>query len=93
MITFDNVIKDNIKEHNPNQPRIPDHPYRILINGGSESGKINSLFNLISQQPDIDKIYLYAKGPYEAKYQFLINKREGTSLAHINDIKAFIEYL
>ena len=41
--------------------KIPDHPYRILIIEGSGSGKTNSLFHLISQQPDIDKIYLYAK--------------------------------
>ena len=85
MINFDNVIKENIKEHNPNQPRIPDHPYRILINGGSESGKRNSLFNLISQQPDIDKIYLYTKDLNEAKYHFLINKRESKGLKH-NDM-------
>ena len=44
------------------------------------------------QQPDIDKIYLYAKDPYEAKYQFLINKRGNTGLKHFNDSKAFIEY-
>ena len=48
--------------------------------------------NLINNQPDIDKIYLYAKDPYEAKYQFLINKRESTGLNHFNDPKAFIEY-
>ena len=48
--------------------------------------------NLINNQPDIDKIYLYAKDPYEAKYQFLINKRESTGLKHFNDPKAFIEY-
>ena len=60
--------------------------------GGSGSGKTNSLFNLINQQPDIDKIYLYAKDPYEAKYQFLINKRESTGLKHLNDSKAFIKY-
>ena len=48
--------------------------------------------NLINNQPDIDKIYLYAKDPYEAKYQFLINKREGTGLKHFNDSKAFTEY-
>ena len=70
--------KENIEEHNPNWPKIPDHPYRILIIRGSGSGKTNSLFNLISQQPDIDKIYLYVKDPCEAKYQFLINKREST---------------
>ena len=57
MINFNDVINENIKEHNANWPQIPDHPYRILIIGGSGSGEINSLFNLISQQPDIDKIY------------------------------------
>ena len=45
--------------------------------------------NLINYQPDIDKIYLYAKDPYEAKYQFLINKRERIGLKHFNDPKAF----
>ena len=35
---------------------------------------------------------MYAKDPYEAKYQFLINKRESTGLKHFNDPKAFIEY-
>ena len=48
--------------------------------------------NLISNQPDINKIYLYAKDPYKAKYQFLINKRENIGLKHFNDPKAFIEY-
>ena len=66
--------------------------YRILIIGGSGSGKTDALINLINNQPDIDKIYLYAKDPYEAKYQFLINKRESTGLKHFNDPKAFIEY-
>ena len=55
-------------------------PYRILTIGGSGFGKSNSSFNLISQQPDIDKIYLYAKGPFEAKHQFLINKRESNMI-------------
>ena len=80
------------KEHNPKWSQIPDHLCRIFIIGGSGSGKKNSLFNLISQHPDIDKIHLYAKDPYETKYQFLINKREGTGLKHLNDFKAFIEY-
>ena len=66
--------------------------YRKLIIGGSGSGKTNALLNLINNQPDIDKIYLYAKDPYEAKDQFLINKRESTGLEHFNDPKAFIEY-
>ena len=58
----------------------------------SGSAKTNSLFNIISQQPDIDKVYLCTKDPYEAKYQFLINKRESTGLKHLNDSKAFIKY-
>ena len=73
MINFDNVTKENIKENNPNCPQITDHPNRMLIIGSSGSEKTNSLFNLMSQQPVIDKIYLYAKDPYVAKYQFLIN--------------------
>ena len=76
MIDFNDVTKENIKEHNPNWPQIPDHPYRILIIRGAGSGKTNSLFNLINWRPDIDKIYLYVKDPYEVKYQFLINKRQ-----------------
>ena len=75
MINIDDVTKENIKEHNTDWPQILDHRSRTLIFGGYESGRINSLFNLISQQPDIDKIYLYAKYSYEAKYNFLINKR------------------
>ena len=70
MTNFDDVINQNIKEHNPNWPEIPDHPYRILINGGSGSGKTNSLFDLISQQLDTYKIYLYAIDPYEANINF-----------------------
>ena len=60
--------------------------------GGSGSGKANALLNLINHEPDIDKIYLYAKNPYEAKYQLLINQREGTGLKYLNDSEAFIEY-
>ena len=70
MINFDDVTKENIEQHNPNRPQTPDYPYRILIIRGSGSGKANLLFNLINHQPDIDKIYLYAKDPYEAKHQF-----------------------
>ena len=72
MINFDDVTKENIKEHNSNWPQISDRPYRILIIRGSGFGKTNSLFNLICHEPDIDKIYFYAKDSYKAKYQFLI---------------------
>ena len=58
MISFDDVTKENTKEHNPNWPQIPDHLFRILIIGGSGSGKANSLFNLINKEPDIDNIYI-----------------------------------
>ena len=85
MINFDEYVNENKTEHNKNWPYTPDHPYRILIIGGSGSGKTNVLLNLIENQPDIDKIYLYAKDPYEAKYQFLINKREGVSINHFED--------
>ena len=83
---------NNKSEHNLKWPYIPDHSYRILIIGGFGSGKTNALLNLIHNQPDIDKIYLYAKDPYEAKYQYLINKREKVGQDHFNDPKAFIEY-
>ena len=56
MINFDQVRKRTIKKNNRNWSKIPDHPYRILIIGGTESRKKSSLFNLISHQPHIDKI-------------------------------------
>ena len=92
MINFDDYTNENIIEHNSKWPHIPDHPYRILIIGGSGSGKRNALLNLTNNQPDIDKIYLYAKDPYKAKYQYLINKRENVGLDHFDDPKAFTEY-
>ena len=76
MINFDEYTNENKTEHILKWPYIPDHPYRILIVGGSGSGKANALLNLINNQPDIDKIYLYPKDLYDAKYQYLINKRE-----------------
>ena len=92
MINFHEYTNENKKEHSLNWPYIPDHPYRILIIGGSGTGKTNALLNLINNQQDIDKIYLYAKDPYEDKYQYLINKRERVGINHLNDSKAFIEY-
>ena len=68
---------------------IPDHPYRILIIGGSGSGKTNMLLNLINEQRDI---YLYAKDLSEPKYEHLINNHENAGIKHLNDPKAFIDY-
>ena len=76
MFNFDYVTKADIKEHNPNWQEISDHPYRILIIGNSGSGKSNALLDLVNNEPDIDKIYLCAKDPYEAKYQLLIKKEK-----------------
>ena len=90
MTNFDEYTNENKREHSFNWAYIPDHPYRILIIGGSGTGKTNALLNLINNQQDIDKIYLYAKDPYEDKYQYLINKRESVGLKNFNDPKAFI---
>ena len=92
MINFDDYTNENIIEHNSKRLYIPDDPYRILIVGGSGSGKTNALLNLMNNQPDIGKIYLYAKDPYEKRYQYLINKSEKVGLNHFNDSKAFMEY-
>ena len=64
MFNFDYITEEDIKKHNPKWPDIPDHPYR----------KANALLNLINNEPDTNKIYLYAKDPSEAKYQLLIKK-------------------
>ena len=67
MINFGEYINKNKTRHNPNWPYIPDHRYIILIIGGSGSIRTNALLNLIVNQPDIDKIYLYENDPYEDK--------------------------
>ena len=92
MINFDDYANENRTAYNKNWPCIPDHPYRILIIVDSGSGKTNLLLNLIKSQPDIDKIYLYARDPYESKYQYLINKREDVGINHFNNPKAFVDY-
>ena len=78
MIKYDKVTKENIKYHNP---KIADHPYRILIIGGSASGKTNVFLNVMKIQDDddysiIDKIYLYVKDANEPKHQYLLKKLE-----------------
>ena len=92
MFNLDNIANENNKEHNEKWTYIPDDPYRILIIGGSESGKKNTLLNLRSQQDDIDKIYLYVKDLSEPKYDdFLIKSREDAGIKHLNDLNTFIE--
>ena len=92
MINSDDVTIENETKHNPKWPYILDYPYKILIAEGYGSGKANALSNLINDQLDVDKIYLYVKDTYEEKYQYFINKREKIGLKHYDDSKAFIEY-
>ena len=94
MINVDSITNKNNKEHNEEWPYIPDHPYRILIIGGSQSGKTNTLLNLIKEQDKhdvIDKIYLYAVDLSEPKYEYLIKKRENVGIKPLNNPNAFIE--
>ena len=64
-----------------------------MIIGGSGSGKTNTLLNLINEQNDIDKIYLYARDLSEPKYEYLIKKREDAGIKQVNNLNAFIECL
>ena len=90
MINLDSITNENNKKHNEKWPYIPDHPYRILI-GGAGSEKTNTLLNLINEQNDIDKIYLYARDLNETKYKILIKKHEDAGIKHLNDPNALIE--
>ena len=96
MFNFDVITNKNNAKHNPKWPYIPDHPYKILLTGGSGSGKANALLNLIREHDSVvltDKIYLYAKDLNEPKYNLLIKKLEEAGICLINpNPKAFIEY-
>ena len=83
METIKNIIKK--------WPYIPDHPYRTSIIGGSGSRKTNILLNLINEQKDIDKIYLYGKDLSKPKYEYLIKNCENAGIKHVNDGNAFIK--
>ena len=91
MINLDRITNGNNKKHNEKWPYIPDNSYRILIIGGSGSGKTNGLINLINEQKDIDKIYLYAKDLSEPKNEYFIKKSEDVGIKHVNNSNAFIE--
>ena len=80
---LDNITNESNKEHNNKWPYILDHPYRILIIGGFGSGKTNALFNLVKEQDDMGKIYLYAKDLSEPKYEFLIKKHEDAGIKYL----------
>ena len=91
IINLGNIINGNNKEHNKKWPYIPDHPYRTSIIGGSGSRKTNILLNLINEQKDIDKIYLYGKDLSKPKYEYLIKNCENAGIKHVNDGNAFIK--
>ena len=93
MFNQGDITNENNKEHNDKWPYIPDHPYRILITGGSGSGKTNALLSLIKEQGNIDKIHLYAKYLRKPKYEFLIKKCEDAGIKHLEDSNVFIEFL
>ena len=91
MINLDSITNENNKKHNEKWPYIPDHPYRILIIGSSGSRKTSTLLNLINEQNDIDKLYLYARDLNKPKYKILIKKLKDAGIKHLNDPNAFIE--
>ena len=64
---------------------------RIIITGGSASGKTNALINLINEQNDIDKVYLYARDLSEPMYEYLIKERKDAGIKHLNNLSTFIE--
>ena len=92
MINFDDYVNENKTEHNLKWPYYSRSSIQNINNRRLTLRKNKCIIKLINNQTDINKTYLYAKDPYEAKYEFLINKRKNTRLKHFDDPKAFIEY-
>ena len=88
MLNLDNIVSNKKESSSEND----DWPFRMLIIGPSDSGKMNTILHFIEKFHPIDKIYLYAKDTDEKKYQYLINKREQVGIKNLNDPHAFIEY-
>ena len=91
MINLDNITNESNKKRNEKWPYIPGHPYRIIIIGSSGLGKAKALINLINEQNDIEKIYLYARDLSEPKCEYLVKKREDAGIKHLNNPNTFIE--
>ena len=90
MENYDQSVEIN---DNPNWPYNLYDPHRILITGGSGSGKSNVILSLINHQwPDPDKIYLYVNDPFESQYQLLINGKDKLGIQILKNPKAFIDY-
>ena len=89
MVNLDSITNENNKKHNGKWLYIPDHPYKIITIGGSGWGKTNALINLINEQNDINKLYLYATDLSEPKYEYLIKIREDAGIKHLSNPSAF----
>ena len=85
MLNFDKITNESQTKDSPNLPYIPDHLYRILVTGDSGSRKASTLFIKFNTST---RFYLYAKNPYESKYQLLMKKREDVEIKHFDDSKA-----
>ena len=84
MINLNSITNKNNKKNNEKWPYIPDHPSRIIIIGGA-------LINLINEQNDIDKIYLFARDLSEPIYEYLTKTRQDAGIKHLNNPNVFIE--
>ena len=91
MINLDSIANKNSRKHNEKWSYIPYHPYRFIIIGGSGSEKTNALINLINEQNDIDKIFLYARDLSKPKYEYLIKKCKDAGIKDLNNSNVFIE--